>query len=432
MLVKFSIITPFYNSSNFLKKSVLSIINQKRKDIEIILVDDNSKDKSEKEISILKKNNSYIKYLKNEKNLGVGLSRNKAIKKAKGQYVIFLDSDDQLYKNSINKIEQTIIKKNNPDIVILKHKKSTLPATNEKLIEDLKYKKKAKNLVEYLLETKVPFADCWFFCVKNKILKDNKIFFPPTHFGESEFYVLQVLFFIKNFSVNEDFVYKKNDRAEGLNSSTGLKATNSVILNLIYKFNFLKKNKSISSLKKKIFFHYINENLGLLTALLFYRSQKELYQISKFVKTSLNKVKLPNTYFKKESFFNFCKKPTKNGAELFLNFFASKKLIKINKLLNKKNNIYIYCNSRFSAALEKIINKNKYFIKGIIDDSKILKNSIYTNTNVLSFKRFLKLEKDLTSLGIIICHQKEIVSRKIKAKLINKGFKSNQILIFKF
>ena len=111
MPVKFSIIIPFYNSSNFLKKSVLSIINQKRKDLEIILVDDNSKDKSEKRISILKKNNFFIKILKNKKNLGVGLSRNKAIKKAQGQYVIFLDSDDQLYTNSINKIEETIIKK---------------------------------------------------------------------------------------------------------------------------------------------------------------------------------------------------------------------------------------------------------------------------------------------------------------------------------
>ena len=48
MLVKFSIIIPFHNSSNFLKKSVLSIINQKRKDIEIILFNDNSTDKSEK------------------------------------------------------------------------------------------------------------------------------------------------------------------------------------------------------------------------------------------------------------------------------------------------------------------------------------------------------------------------------------------------
>ena len=169
MPVKFSIIIPFYNSSNFLKKSVLSIIKQKRKDVEIILVDDNSEDKSEKKILSLRKKNSFIKYLKNKKNLGVGLSRNKAIKNAQGQYIIFLDSDDQLYENSINKIEETIIKNNNPDIVILKHKKSTLPITNEKLIEDLSCKKNVDNLIKYLLKSKVPFADCWFFCVKNKI-----------------------------------------------------------------------------------------------------------------------------------------------------------------------------------------------------------------------------------------------------------------------
>ena len=54
MPVKFSIIIPFYNSSNFLKKSVLSIINQKRKDLEIILVDDNLKIKVKKEYRYLK------------------------------------------------------------------------------------------------------------------------------------------------------------------------------------------------------------------------------------------------------------------------------------------------------------------------------------------------------------------------------------------
>ena len=432
MPVKFSIIIPFYNSSNFLKKSVLNIINQKRKDLEIILVDDNSKDKSEKRISIFKKNYSFIKFLKNKKNLGVGLSRNKAIKKAQGQYVIFLDSDDQLYTNSINKIEETIIKKNNPDIVILKHKKSTLPATNEKLIKDLKYKKKGDHLIKYLLKSKTPFADCWFFCIKNKILKDNKIFFPPTHFGESEFYVLQVLFFIKSFSVNKNFIYKKNDRAAGLNSSTDLKATNSVILNLIYKYSFLKRNKKISSIKKRIFFHYINENLGLLTALLLYRTQKEFYQISKFVKMNLDKIKLPNTYFKKGNFFYFCKNSPKNGVKSFIDFFISKKFIQIKELLIKKNSIYLYCNSRFSAAVERIINKNKFSVKGVIDDSKILKKSNYTRTKVLSLKKFLNLEKNLMNVGIVICHQKEIISKKIKSKLIKKGFKSNQIVIFKF
>lgn len=432
MLVKFSVIIPFYNSSNFLKKSVLSIINQKRKDIEVILVDDNSKDKSERKIALLKKKNSYIKYFKNKKNLGVGLSRNKAIKKAQGQYLIFLDSDDQLYKNSIKNIEETIIKKNNPDIVILKHKKSTLPVTNEKLIEDLNYKKKAAHLIKYLLKSKMPFADCWFFCIKNKILKDNQIFFPPTHFGESEFYVLQVLFFIKSFSVNKDLIYKKNDRIAGLNSSTDLKATNSVILNLIYKYSFLKKNKQISNIKKRIFFHYINENLGLLTALLLFRSQKEIYQISKFVKMNLDKVKLPNKYLKKENFFNFCKNSPQNGVKFFIDLIINKNFIKLKKLLIKKDNIYLYCNSRFSAAVEKIINKSKFSVKGIIDDSKILKKSNYTNTNVISFNKFFNQEKDLMNVGIVICHQKETISKKIKFKLFKKGFKNNQIIIFKF
>ena len=55
--------------------------------------------KVKKEYRYLKKTILFIKFLKNKKNLGVGLSRNKAIKKAQGQYVIFLDSYDQLKTN---------------------------------------------------------------------------------------------------------------------------------------------------------------------------------------------------------------------------------------------------------------------------------------------------------------------------------------------
>ena len=82
-----------------------------------------------------------------------------------------------------------------------------------------------------------------------------------------------------------------------------------------------------------------------------------------------------------------------NNDAINANLYKSILLERI-RLINK-NNIYLYCNSKYSAAVEKIINKSEFSVKGIIDDSKILKKSNYTNTNVISLNQFLNLEKNL-------------------------------------
>ena len=60
--------------------------------------------------SFYKKKFSFIKLINNKINHGVGYCRNQAIKNAKGKYIVFLDSDDELIKNSLNKLEKFIKK----------------------------------------------------------------------------------------------------------------------------------------------------------------------------------------------------------------------------------------------------------------------------------------------------------------------------------
>ena len=91
-MVKVSIILPVYNSENYLKDTIKSIIKQTYTNWELIIVDDNSQDNSMKIIEKFK--NEKITIIKNEKNIGAALSRNKAIEKALGQYIAFIDSDD--------------------------------------------------------------------------------------------------------------------------------------------------------------------------------------------------------------------------------------------------------------------------------------------------------------------------------------------------
>ena len=88
-----SIVMPTYNTSKYIEDSIRSVLSQTHKEWELLIVDDCSEDNTDEIIAPYLKD-TRIHYLKNEKNMGAALSRNRAIREAKGKYIAFLDSDD--------------------------------------------------------------------------------------------------------------------------------------------------------------------------------------------------------------------------------------------------------------------------------------------------------------------------------------------------
>lgn len=113
-MVDISVIVPIYNAEKYLNKCVDSLINQTKKELEFILVNDGSTDKTEEIIKSYK--DSRIKYFKN-KNQGIGKTRNFGIEKATGKYIMFLDSDDYL-KNNACEILYKSVEKTDADLAI--------------------------------------------------------------------------------------------------------------------------------------------------------------------------------------------------------------------------------------------------------------------------------------------------------------------------
>tara|TARA_B100000989_G_scaffold237821_1_gene184728 strand:- start:2037 stop:2795 length:759 start_codon:yes stop_codon:yes gene_type:complete len=102
MTSKISVIIPCYNNFIFFEQCINSVINQTYKNIEIIIIFDAGNKKDLRNLkSILKKKPKKIKLIINSKNIGAGLSRNKAAKFAKGRYIAFLDSDDYWERNKL-------------------------------------------------------------------------------------------------------------------------------------------------------------------------------------------------------------------------------------------------------------------------------------------------------------------------------------------
>ena len=96
-----SIIMPSYNTGPFITESIDSVLAQTFTNWELIIVDDCSNDNTNKILATF--HDERIKYLKNKRNCGAAISRNRALREAKGKWIAFLDSDDLWYPEKLEK-----------------------------------------------------------------------------------------------------------------------------------------------------------------------------------------------------------------------------------------------------------------------------------------------------------------------------------------
>lgn len=150
-----SILIPVHNSENDFNSSIKTVLNQTYQNLEIIFHNDASTDNTEKILKELSKNDSRIRYINSYPNVGIGISRDKLIKEAKGEFVFFIDSDDDLANPKI--IEKAAKHlKNNLDILSTQFKykfdyKLGKPIINN-MVKSLKIKPTA---IQYYSETTI-------------------------------------------------------------------------------------------------------------------------------------------------------------------------------------------------------------------------------------------------------------------------------------
>lgn len=165
---KVSVIVPVYNVEKYLERCLDSLVNQTLDDIEIIIVNDGTKDNSEKIIKeFLDKYPQKIIYLKKE-NGGLSDARNYGIPYAKGEYIAFLDSDDYIEKEMYKEMYE-LAKKENSDMVEC----DFIWEYPDKIKEDIGQIYNGKK--EMLEKVRVV---AWNKLIKRSILEKTKIQFP--------------------------------------------------------------------------------------------------------------------------------------------------------------------------------------------------------------------------------------------------------------
>jgi glycosyltransferase involved in cell wall biosynthesis len=113
---KISVILPVFNRANYLKRSIDSLLDQSYQNWELIGIDDGSNDNSFEIMEIYQKTNKNVKIFR-QQNMKLPLTRNRGIKESSGNYITFLDSDDEYEKNHLLKRVDYVYKHPEIDLI---------------------------------------------------------------------------------------------------------------------------------------------------------------------------------------------------------------------------------------------------------------------------------------------------------------------------
>ena len=197
-MTKVSVVMPIYNVEDYLKDSLYGLLNQSLEDIEIICVNDGSTDNSSEILNDFSQTDSRVKVIDQE-NSGAGIARNKGMKMAQGEYIHFIDADDIVTMDMLEKLYDNAIR-NDSDFVVFK-----VARFDEK---NVNYKHPIFNL-----EKVFPNVDFNNFSFSHSDIKMNVLnysFAPWTKFYKREFLEKNNLEFPDISSYNDVLIHVKS------------------------------------------------------------------------------------------------------------------------------------------------------------------------------------------------------------------------------
>lgn len=203
--IKVSIILPVYNAQKYVATTIESLLNQTIKQLEIICINDGSKDNSLKILKEYELKDERIKII-DKKNEGVWKARMDGIKEAKGKYTTFIDSDDNVEKTFIEKLFNSI-EENKSDMAIvgfqrIEEKTKKVLSKEMKRPQDkiINMKKNPEGVIS--INTAL-----WNKLYKTKILKEIKELEEPPRILEDMMFLTLIYLKIEKISFVEEYLY---------------------------------------------------------------------------------------------------------------------------------------------------------------------------------------------------------------------------------
>ena len=251
--MKISVIIPVYNIEDYLKECLDSIVNQSLDDIEIICVNDGSTDSS---LDILKEYgnaDSRVRIISQE-NKGIGGARNTALTSVKGEYVYFMDGDDILELDALEKLYNLAVER---DVDFIMFKISNFNEDTGEIIDDEYYS--MPYLKERVGENSFSYDDVSDMALDLCVCPYGTFFrrefiegmeFPEGLLFEDNVFFTHALFKADNVVFYDEFLYNRRRRSDSTTAIISVKSLDTIeitnlLLDLCDKFNHPKHRREL-------------------------------------------------------------------------------------------------------------------------------------------------------------------------------------------
>lgn len=293
---KFSIIVPVYNVEDYIEKCLDSILKQTFTDFEVIVVNDGTKDHSDYFMDLYAKKDTRVRAFK-KKNGGLSSARNFGVKKARGEYLLFVDSDDTIEPNLLKKLNQ-VIKKQEVDVIrfaineVNEYTKKTtkLPLVTFDLCSG------EEGFKKLILEKGVLVEPAWAYAYRKDFWLKNKFEYAlgklHEDFGLTPYVLIKAKTMVSISYYGYNYLIRENSIMTDPNEEKLVKRMN----DLLYHFDYLveKINETSVSLDTKKYYHSFIANILLSKSKIVPKTYLNFY-INELKKREISSYLLSNT-----------------------------------------------------------------------------------------------------------------------------------------
>ncbi len=258
-----SLIIPIYNASKYIERCLHSITQQSYTNIEVIIIDDCSTDDSLSIVEELRKQDIRIRVFRNKKKSLAGFSRNRGLKKARGEFVWFVDADDWIEADSIsqltNKIQESPFEL---DFILFGFVEHYYSEKGNLQIRKLPPNSISggNNFENFLKITKGFYSMPWLYLYSRKFLIENRILFSTDVYYEDIIFVAKTNYYSKKHKVLPLPLYFHNrEQHDSITQSASKKKIEDLLkaykelINFVNGENIINKYKSLLTIRFLVF-----------------------------------------------------------------------------------------------------------------------------------------------------------------------------------
>ena len=227
--MKVSVVIPVYNVKPYLERCVNSVLHQTFKDWEAILIDDGSTDGSGDLCDTFAACDQRIRVI-HQSNQGLSSARNSGIRQAQGDYIVFMDSDDEWLLNDgletlIQNCSETIDLITFKTVDIWSQTRRTYPQDYD--VENISRLPDAQAVFSHLVRTQQLQIGACIIMVRRKVLIDNNIYFPEGLISEDVYWSMELWQHLHTVKILNLPLYGYYHRAQSLSTSPSIRVDRS-------------------------------------------------------------------------------------------------------------------------------------------------------------------------------------------------------------